>query len=117
MHLCYAGMKIKVDVDSKLSFIITVQLHDSIKQVKLIICRKLYIPTSMQMLRLLGEILEDDKTVGAYNIKEDYTISLIPQGDILIECFINVFSSNFSFLTFCGSMHADVIINMYVYKF
>ena len=92
-------MKIKVDVDSKLSFIITVQLHDSIKQVKSIICRKIYIPTSMQMLRLFGEILEDDKTIGAYNIKEDDTISLIPQGETLIEFFVNVHSSNF-FLTF-----------------
>ena len=86
-------------MDSKLSFIITVQLYDSIKQVKLIIYRKLYIPTSMQMLRLPREILEDDKTIGAYNIKEDDTISLIPQGETLIEFFVNVHSSNF-FLTF-----------------
>ena len=109
MLFCYAGMKINVDVDSKLSFIITVQLHDSINQVKLIIYRKLFIPTSMQILRFVGEILEDDNTIGAYNIKEDYTISLIPQGEVLIECFVNVT------VVFLSLLFADQCVQTYLY--
>ena len=95
-HLCHAGMKINVDVNSKSSFSITVQLKNSIRKVKIIIYEKLHIPGTMQMLRLTTkETLEDDKTIEAYNIKENDTICLVPQGEALLKCyekFIAIFS-------------------------
>ena len=103
-HLCDAGMIIYVNVDTKSSFSITVQLKNSIRLVKSIIYEKLHIPSTMQMLKLLGETLEDDKTLSDYNIKENDTICLVPQGEFLFE----YYESNIFFIYLCTF---DVHIN------
>ena len=74
------GMKIKIDVCSKLSYSIEVKLSYTIPVVKWIIYQLLYIPPSMQTLRYHEESLENDRTVKSYEIKEHDTIVLMPEG-------------------------------------
>ena len=76
----FTGMKIMVDVCSKVSYSIEVKLSYKIAIVKWILYKMLYIPPSMQTLRYHEESLENDKTVQFYKIQECNVIVLMPEG-------------------------------------
>ena len=79
--LPFIGMKIKVDVCSKVSYSIEVKPSYTVAAVKRTVYGILYIPPNMQTLRYHEDSLEDDKTVWFYKIKEHDIIFLMPEGE------------------------------------